>query len=115
MSKDIYQQLEEGKARNAKLDLFLQTTDSIPDNLWRAFDEAIGYDSATPVQWAVKRLKVLYLRTENGESISVPFINAVLSKDTFDQVISEWFSPFIYEHILEHVNPASVFYSHNKV
>ena len=102
MSGDIQKQLEEGKARNAKLDRFLQTTESIPDDLWQVFEQAIGYDSATPVKWAVKRLKVLYLRTENGESIAVPAAKAVLSKDTFEQVISEWFSPFIYECILEH-------------
>jgi len=98
---DIYKKLEEGKARNAALDRFLQTTESIPDDLWRAFDAAIGYDSATPVTWALKRLKILCLRTENGETISVPAANAVLSKDTFEQVISEWFSPFIYACILK--------------
>ena len=98
---DIHKKLEEGKARNAALDRFLQTTESIPDDLWEAIDQAIGYDSATPVKWAVKRLKILYLRTENGEKIAVPAANAVLSKDTFEQVISEWFSPFIYECILE--------------
>ena len=75
----------------------MRVTDSIPDDLWRAFDKAVGYDSATPVTWAVKRLKVLYSRTENGESVSVPLAGVVLNKDMFERVISEWFSPFIYE------------------
>ena len=99
---DINRQLEEGKARLAELDLFLQTAESIPDDLWQKIDDAIGYDSATPVSWAVGRLKVLYLRTENGEKTSVPAANAVLNKDTFEQVISEYFSPFIYACILNH-------------
>ena len=67
MSRDFQKELEEGRARNAELDCFLQTAESIPDDLWRAIADAIGYNSATPVTWAVKRLKVLYLRTENDE------------------------------------------------
>ena len=101
MSRDFQKELEEGRARNAELDCFLQTAESIPDDLWRAFDDAIGYDSATPVSWAVGRLKILYLRTERGETISVPAANAVLSKDTFKQVITEYFSSFIYKCILK--------------
>ena len=96
MHSDIQKQLEEGKVRLAALDRFLQTTDSIPDDLWWSICDAIGYDSATPVSWACGRLKVLYLRTENGENISVPAANAVLSKDTFKPFISDYFSPFIY-------------------
>ena len=97
MSLDYKKELEDGKVKNAKLDRFLQTTESIPDDLWWDFDEAIGYNSATPVTWAVKRLKILYLRTENGETISVPAANAVLSKGTFEHVITKCFSHFIYE------------------
>jgi len=98
---EFQKEREEGKARLAELDRFLQTTESIPDDLWRDFDDAIGYDSATPVSWACGRLKILYLRTENGENISVPAAHAVLNKDTFRQVISDCFSPFIYECILK--------------
>jgi|GEM_PF-1396925 len=90
-------EIESGKARNAELDRFLQTADSIPDDLWWAICEAVGYDSATPVTWAVKRLKILYLRTENGERISVPAAKTVLSKKTFKPFISDYFSRFIYE------------------
>jgi len=97
MSRDLQKDIEEGKARNAELDRFLLTAESIPDDLWCAIAEAIGYDSATPVTWAVKRLKVLYIRTENDEKISIPAANVVLSKDTFKPFISGYFSPFIYE------------------
>jgi len=102
MSSDYKKELEEGKARLAELDHFLQTAESIPDDLWWSICDAIGYDSATPVSWACGRLKVLYLRTENGESISVPAAKVVLCKDTFESFISEYFSPFIYKCILEH-------------
>jgi hypothetical protein len=94
-------QLEEGEKRMAKLEKFLRTTDTIPDDLWYAFHEAVNYDSATPVSWAGRCMKILYLRTENGESISVPKINAVLTKDTFQAVITEQFSEFMYGYILE--------------
>ena len=96
-----YIENEDGFSTLEAMDRFLQTTKSIPDDLWRAFDEAIGYDSATPVSWAVGRLKILYLRTERGETISVPAANAELSKDTFEQVITEYFSSFIYKCILK--------------
>ena len=92
---------EKAKLRLAELDRFLQTTESIPDNLWWNIGDAIGYDSATPVSWAVGRLKILYLRTENGENISVPAAHAVLNKDTFKDVISDHFSPHTYTWILE--------------
>ena len=102
MSMDFQKELEEGKVRLALLDDFLMTTESIPDDLWWSICDAIGYDSATPVSWACGRLKVLYLRTENGESISVPAANVILCKNTFKSFISGYFSPFIYENILEH-------------
>ena len=101
MPMKYQKELEEGKLRLAELDRFLQTTESIPDDLWWSFSDAIGYDSATPVSWAVGRLKILYLRTENGEKISVPAAHTVLSRDTFKQVISEHFSPHTYKWILE--------------
>jgi len=94
---DFQKKIEEGKIRNAKLDGFLQTAESVPDDLWWNICDAIGYDSATPVTWAVKRLKILYARTENGENISVPAAKIVLNKDTFKPFISEYFSTFIYE------------------
>jgi len=94
-------QREDARLQLALQDNFLRVTASIPDDLWREFGEAIGYDAATPVSWAVGRLKILYLRTENGESISVPAIDAVLNKETFETVISECFSPFIYKCILK--------------
>jgi len=102
MSMNYQKEREDGKALLAELDHFLQTTESIPDDLWRDINDAISYDSATPVSWACGRLKIIYLRTENGENISVPAANIVLSKDTFKQFISEYFSPFIYKCILEH-------------
>ena len=102
MAMDFQKELKEGKVRLEALDRFLQTTESISADLWWSICDAIGYDSATPVSWACGRLKVLYLRTENGESISIPAAKAVLSKDTFKPFISEYFSPFIYKCILEH-------------
>ena len=102
MSRDFQKELEEGRIRLAKTDRFLQTAESIPDDFWWGICDAIGYDSATPVSWACGRLKVLYLRTEKGESIAVPAANVVLSRDTFKPFISEYFSPFIYECILKH-------------
>jgi hypothetical protein len=102
MSMDSKKELEEGKVRLELLDAFLRTAESIPDDLWWSICDAIGYDAATPVSWACGRLKVLYLRTENDESISVPAANVILCKDTFKTFILEYFSPFIYECILKH-------------
>ena len=102
MPEDFKKELEEGRARLAASDSFLQTAESIPDDLWWAVCDAIAYNSAAPVSWACGRLKVLWLRTENGESISVPAAEAVLDKDTFESFISDYFSPFIYKCILEH-------------
>jgi len=101
VSKRPYVEYINGLSEHEALDRFLQTTKSIPDDLWWDFDNAIGYDAAASVGWASGRLKTLYLRIENGESISVPVVNAVLNKETFEPIISEHFSPFMYRHIVE--------------
>ena len=101
MPGNTQKDLEKGKMLLFKQDRFLQTAKTIPDELWQQFDYAIGYDSGTPVSWAVGRLKILHARTEKGEKISVPVINAVLTRETFEQVICEQFSPFIYKCIVE--------------
>ena len=93
-------ELAEGKARLEAQDQFLRTTDTIPDDLWRGIVKAILYDSATPVSWAGGRLKIIYQRTQNGESISVPAAHVVLTKDTFEPFITEYFSRFMFEYIL---------------
>jgi len=93
---------EEAIEANKKLDNYLQITDTISDELWYSFHEAITYNSATPVNWACRKLKIIYLRTQNGESIALPIKNTALNKDNFETIIKAEFSDFIFNHILEY-------------
>ena len=91
---------EEAIEANKKLDKYLQTATFISDDLWHSLCDAITYNSATPVNWACRKLKIIYLRTQNGESIGLPIKNTVLNKDNFEAIITEEFSDFIFNHML---------------
>ena len=94
--------MDEARQKNKELDAFLQTTDTLPDDTWYAICDAITYDAATPVNWACRKLKIIYLRTENGESIALPAKNIVLNKENFKTFIIEFFSDFIFKQILKY-------------
>lgn len=87
--------------QNNETDEFLKTTDSIPDALWIEIANAIGYNSASTVRWATKKLAIIYKRTQIGETIVVPRINMTLDKQNFKEIICNQFSEFIYNEIRE--------------
>ena len=93
---------EETIAANKKLDEYLQTATFISNELWYSICDAIGYDAAISVNWACRKLKILYLRTQNGESIELPIKNTALNKDNFEAIINEEFLPFIFRCMLEY-------------
>ena len=86
------------------LDSLLKATNVIPKKVWEHIDDAIGYNAASSVPGACKILKVIYLRIQEGESITLhlPSETIVLDKNNFEQFISTYFSPFIFEQTLKY-------------
>jgi hypothetical protein len=87
--------------QNNETDEFLKTTDTVPDALWIELANAIGYDSASTVGWATKKLAIIYKRTQLGETIFVSGINVMLDRQSFKGIICNQFSEFIYNEILK--------------
>ena len=87
---------------NAKLEAFLRTTKTVTDDIWNKIVDAIKYDSATTVNWAFRKLKIIYLRTQNGEEIYIPTIQKKLDKKNFQTIMIELFGEFHMNCILEY-------------
>jgi hypothetical protein len=86
-------------------DDFLRTSDLISNDLWKRTIDAINCNSETSVSWAIKKLSILYKRSQLGQKIYIPSINVYLEKDNFERVICEEFSRFILNEILELSQP----------
>ncbi|HEX3047585.1 MAG TPA: hypothetical protein VHY08_22730, partial [Bacillota bacterium] len=69
--------------QNKRDDDFLRTSAFISADLWDGIIDAISYDSASTVGWAVKKLSIVYERVQMGEKIFVQNINAYLEKSNF--------------------------------
>ena len=93
--------IREAIKQNKKDDDSLRTSASIPDDLWKGIVDAINYDSASTVGWAIKKLSIVYERIQLGERIFLPSIDAYLEKSNFEAVICKTFSQFIFNEILE--------------
>ena len=80
----------------------LETSTVIPDAVWREICDDIGYAAGYSIRSACRILKIIYLRTQNGESIELPLKGIVLNKSNFEKIIIEYFEPFIFQCILEY-------------
>lgn len=83
------------------LEIHLTTVKSISDSVWKKIRDAVSYDSATPVRWAVSMLKIIYVRVLADEQISVPHLGIVLTKWNFKEVVTKQFSDFIFSEVLK--------------
>ena len=90
------------KKYNADLDNFLQTTETIPLGIWNNICDAIAYDAATTVNWACHKLKIIYLRVQQGEKIYFPDIDQALDKSSFEKMIVDHFGEHCLNWILEY-------------
>ena len=87
---------------NFELDEFLKVTDEIPNEIWFSICNAINYDAATTVNWACHKLKIVYLRLQNGDKIAVPAIGIILEESNFEEQIKDNFSNIVLNCILEY-------------
>ncbi len=54
---------------NKELEAFLSETPILPLELLHRFNDAYSYDSATTIQWLIRKLSILRSRIEKGERI----------------------------------------------
>lgn len=93
--------IREAIKQNEEDDFILETSNFVSDDMWKRIKVAANYDSATTVNWALKKLSILYDRTQLGERIFVPSINVYLERDNFEKVICTEISQFIFNEITE--------------
>ncbi len=98
---DIYERsMKETIRKNNEMNEYLKITLSVSDEIWKSMMDAVGYNAATSVNWAVKKLKIIYGRTKSGDRIYVPYLKTYLDSANFEKVICECFSEFIFDEIV---------------
>lgn len=84
---------------NRELDKYLDETGVLPKELIKRFNDAYRYDAATPMQWLIKKLKIIQGRINRGQRITSEE-GDLLDMDTFRRWIKAEY-PSIFKDILQ--------------
>jgi hypothetical protein len=76
---------------NKEFDKLLNQTEILTKDMLNKFYEAYAYDSATPYNWLVKKLKIIGKRLTKGDTLQIEGSKRILDKSNFmDWIESEF-------------------------
>lgn len=74
-----------------KLKEHLEKDSKISIKIWDSFYQASVYGTATPMQWLISNLAILYKRVLLGDTIYIENKNFIIDKTSFKNIIETEF------------------------